>query len=260
MDLGMQRRSERALVFMTKWPEPGRAKTRLAPPLTPVEAADLARCFLLDTLDAAEETGFDRLLGFSPASAWRQFRDLVGSEVGLIPAEAGELGGALRLAQRTALAAGYREVALVASDLPHLAAERYQEAFALLDAADVVIGPSGDGGYYLLAARAATPTLFDGIAWSTATVYERTLECAAEANLRVGAIAGCDDVDGAADLLPLLACLRVRPRAGRTLTQLEGLPWIRAMYADGSVLRVSASERIGHGSSSRRDAAGIAAG
>lgn len=219
----MQRRSDDALVFMVKWPEPGRAKTRLCPPLAPAEAATLARAFLLDTLAEAEDAGCDRLLAFAPADARARFRRLAGSGVGLIAAQGHDLGASLARAQRAALAAGYRRVALVGADLPHLERARYAEAFQSLDSADVAIGPSSDGGYYLLAAARETPALFRGVTWGSATVLAETLALGRRAGLRVATIAPCDDVDTAADLVPLLEALRARPGAGHTLALLESL-------------------------------------
>lgn len=222
----MRRQSENALVFMAKWPHPGQAKTRLCPPLTAVEAADLARAFLLDTLAEAARADADLLLAFAPVSAAEDFRRLLGPCLGLIPAEAAHLGIALREGQRAALARGYRRVALVGSDLPHLPAVRYAEAFAALDGADAVIGPSADGGYYLLATQHETPVLFEDITWSTAVVFRETMERAVAAGLRMAEIAPCDDVDTVDDLLPLWRALRRHPGAGHTLALLERLPWL----------------------------------
>lgn len=219
----MRPRHDCALVFMAKWPEPGRAKTRLSPPLSTDDAADLARCFLLDTLEEAGRAAADHWLAFAPLSAERAFHALVGPDVGLIPAETTSLGGALRAGQRAALAAGYRRVALVGSDLPHLPAARYAEAFAALDDADVALGPCADGGYYALAAERATPSLFEGVAWSTAAVYAQTVERAVAAGLRVRTLAACDDVDTAADLPALAAALDGAPRGRRTRALLRRL-------------------------------------
>ncbi len=219
----MQKRFDNALVFMAKWPEPGRAKTRLSPPLSPGDAAALARSFLLDTLAEAAFAGADRWIAFAPVDAAGSFRGLAGSDVGLIPAEAPDLGTALRRGQEAAFAMGYRRVALVASDLPHLPAVRYVAAFAALDAADAVLGPSDDGGYYLLATARATPHLFHDVAWSTETVAGQTRARAAEAGLSLIEIAGCDDVDTAAALPGLLTALRERPGAGHTLHTLQRL-------------------------------------
>lgn len=229
----MGRRSEDALVFMAKWPEPGRAKTRLCPPLSLEDAARFARCSLLDTLDVAAAAGADRFLAFAPTGAKQRFADLVGPAVELIPADGAHLGVSLWTAQRQALALGYRRVALVASDIPHLPAERYAEAWAALDGADLAIGPSGDGGYYLLAARCPAPRLFDDVAWSTEVVYEQTLARAAESGLRVATIAGCDDVDTGDDLAELHAALRLQPGGGRTLRLLDEPAVMRGVTAAG---------------------------
>jgi uncharacterized protein len=219
----MERRSEHALVFMAKWPQAGRAKTRLAPPLTPSEAAELARCFLLDTLDTAATVGADCWIAFAPAASSDDFRRLVGPEIGLIPAEFDSFGDALQSAQQLALAMGYRNVSLVASDLPHLDAGRYLEAFEALKTADVALGPCADGGYYLLAAEQETPSLFRGITWSTSTVYEETLCRAAEAGLCATTLPECSDVDTAADLPLLFAALTERQQPCRTLDLLQSL-------------------------------------
>jgi rSAM/selenodomain-associated transferase 1 len=219
----MTRHSDRALAFMAKWPEPGRAKTRLSPTLTPDEAAELARCFLLDTLDEARRSDADRWIAFAPASAATAFAELAGPDIGLLPAEAGNFGMALAQTQRALLAMDYQEVALVASDMPHLDASRYAEGFAVLADADVALGPCGDGGYYLLGARRTTPHLFHAVAWSTASVFGTTLRRAQQAGLSVARIAACDDVDSPADLEPLFKSLSRRPGACRTLAALERL-------------------------------------
>ena len=217
------RAADNALVFMAKWPEPGRAKTRLCPPLTADDAAALARAFLLDTLAEAAGVDADRWVAFAPACSASAFHTLLGADVGLIEAEAPNLGGALKLAQRTALAHGYRRVALVASDLPHLDGRCYEQAFAALARADVTIGPSADGGYYLLAAGRETPHLFDEIRWSTDQVFAQTVRRAAEARLSIESIQPCDDIDTAADLEWLLDTLRCRQQGRRTVSILERL-------------------------------------
>ncbi|MBI2761094.1 MAG: TIGR04282 family arsenosugar biosynthesis glycosyltransferase [Chloroflexi bacterium] len=230
---------------MTKWPEPGRAKTRLCPPLTSDEAAGLARCFLLDTLASAAGVGADLWLAFAPFSDAGRFRALAGPDVGLIPAEAPDLGGALAEAQRAALALGYRRVALVGADLPHLPAVRYTEAFAALADADVSIGPSADGGYYLLAAARSTPRLFERVAWSTSAVYRQTLTRASESGLRVAIIEQCDDVDTADDLPWLTETLRRAPGAGHTLSFLEAMEQFGSRSSGSSPARTFSNERAG---------------
>ncbi len=217
----MKRHSDHALAFMAKWPEPGRAKTRLTPELTPAQAAELARAFLLDMLAEAGRVPADRWLAFAPECADGRFRSLAGPGIGLLPADLPNFGAALWMTQRRLLGMGYQTVSLVASDVPHLPAQRYLDAFEVLRTADVALGPCGDGGYYLLAASSGTPSLFDRIAWSTANVFGSTMARAAEAGLVVGTLAPCDDVDTPPDLEPLRAALRARPGAGHTLRALD---------------------------------------
>jgi rSAM/selenodomain-associated transferase 1 len=209
--------------------------------LSPAEAAALAHAFLLDALAGAASADADRWLAFAPAAARPKFAALVGPEVGLIEADAPDLGGALCHAQRAAFSRGYARVALVGADLPHLPARRYAEAFAALDGADVALGPCGDGGYYLLASARPTPHLFRDVTWSTAHVHAQTLRRAAEVGLSLSPIAGCGDVDTPADLVWLLDLLRASPGAGHTLAQLErcapllgGLPADEARSGDAA--------------------------
>jgi len=241
----MHRRFDHALVFMAKWPEPGHAKTRLSPPLTPFQAAELARCFLLDTLDGAAGVGADRWIAFAPAGRAADFRRLVGSSVGLIPAEFDDFGDALQAAQHAALTKGYRSVSLVASDLPHLPADRYLQALAALKTADVALGPCSDGGYYLLGAERETPSLFRGVAWSTSSVYAQTVQNAEQAGLRVAHLPNCDDVDLASDLGPLYSALSLRPGAGRTLALLRRLASSFGV-ASGARRRIPGIELVGN--------------
>ena len=219
----MIRHSDKALAFMAKWPEPGRTKTRLSPAIPPAVAADLARCFLLDSLDEARRSDADRWIAFAPAARAAEFAELAGPETGLLPADTTNFGVALAHTQRSLFEMGYRAVALVASDVPHLPAERYTVAFAVAANGGVAVGPCRDGGYYLLAARQPTPHLFHAVAWSTKTVFATTLRRANEAGLNVSTIPACDDVDTPDDLDPLFESLSARLGAGRSLAALKRL-------------------------------------
>jgi len=183
-------------------------------------------------------------LAFAPAASADRLRRLAGGHVGLIAAETLDFGVALEQAQARALDMGYRSVALVASDLPHLRAERYEEAFAALEQADVALGPCADGGYYLLATSKKTPRLFRAIAWSTETVYASTLTRAGEARLRVATLEPCDDVDTPADLVPLFSALSARPGAGHSLAALLRLGFGPSDQSVGSRQRATGSGQL----------------
>src|SRR5205823_15090674 len=113
------------------------------------------------------------------------------------------LGAGLGGAFAAGFARGYRRIVIVSSDSPTLPRAVFDEAFAALDDHDLVLGPTLDGGYYLIGLEQPQPHLFEDIAWSTAVVYAQTLERAAERGLRVHATPEWHDVDSVADLAVL---------------------------------------------------------
>lgn len=168
-----------AVIIVAKCPQPGYVKTRLCPPLTPEQAAALARAFLEDAVECARWLeGTDAHLGFDDtsdprASAWfaKAFPD-----VPRIPQGRGDLGARLNRLCEEAFRRGYRKVVLVGADTPLLTAERLREALDALSLPQtVVIGPAADGGYYLIGLTAPCPALFRNVHWSTATVLSETL-------------------------------------------------------------------------------------
>lgn len=206
-----------AVAVIAKWPEPGRSKTRLCPPLTPDEAADFARTSLLDVLDVIGETSARPLVAFSPPSAVWRFRELLGTGVGLVEAAGLHFGEALDQAQRAAFAMGHDAVALVAADTPHAEPAVYELAFDMLEDHDAVLGPSNDGGYYLLATRKQTPALFPPMAWSGPAVAATTRALAQKAGIDLAEVAMCRDVDTFHDLLAVGELLRARRPHARSL-------------------------------------------
>jgi uncharacterized protein len=192
------------VLLIAKAPIPGRAKTRLVPPLSPEQAADLQRALLLDTLDACRaEVSGTALLHAEPDEAPELAR-LAGADVPLVLQEGRGLEDALSRGMARHLPAG--PVALVSSDIPGLPAGALGRAFAGLDeGADVVLGPALDGGYWLIAMRAYHDEPFRGIPWSTPAAYATTLCRCREAGLRVDALTPWRDLDTIVDLDFLLA-------------------------------------------------------
>lgn len=200
----------RLMLIMAKTPHPGAVKTRLCPPLTPGLAADLYRAFLRDTL-ATACTVPNTTVGvvYPPATDDRPLRALLPPGALLWPQEAGGLDVGLRGAFARGFAAGYRRIVVLSSDSPTLPADALEEAFTMLDTHDVTLGPTHDGGYYLIGLDQLRPRLFEGITWSTAAVYTETLARAAETGLRVHATPPWHDVDTVDDLAELAAdCAR----------------------------------------------------
>jgi rSAM/selenodomain-associated transferase 1 len=215
-----------ALAVMAKRPHAGEVKTRLCPPLTPDEAAELARCFLLDTLDRIRRVpDIERFLAFAPPDAERFFRSQAGGAFSLLPQQGSDLGERLADVSEALLAAGYPAVTIVGTDSPTLPDGVLHEAHAVLgrDGADLVLGPTEDGGYYLIGLRRPSRVLFEGIAWSTEAVLRQTLAKAEAAGLRTHILPAWYDVDVASDFQRLMHDLAEYPAsAPRTGAFLAG--------------------------------------
>jgi hypothetical protein len=207
---------KRALIVVAKEPVPGQTKTRLCPPLTPEQAVELYRCFLLDTLDMMRRVdAVGLVVAYTPASAKDYFRQVAGSEFALIPQVGDSLGQRLDHALTQCLSAGYDEVAVMNSDGPTLPMAHLQQAFELLDDphVDVVLGPSDDGGYYLIGTKRPVPRLLREVQMSTPHVLRDTLALAEEEGLHVALLPPWYDVDDLPSFLRLRAEVMERPDA-----------------------------------------------
>src|SRR6266404_1297861 len=220
--------SDRMLVVMAKAPRPGMVKTRLAQSL-PVEAVtELYRCLLDDTMELAHSLGTSfgstDVAIMCPASDVEELRRLAqGQGVVSVVAQKGEglAAGLTSVFAHFATAGGQRVVAFN-SDSPHLPASVLGSAFETLTGHDVVVGPTHDGGYYLVGAKAAHPALFDGDGMGTKSALEALLARARGLQLSVGFTDPFYDIDVEADLTRLAAELRLAPaRAPRTAAWLK---------------------------------------
>lgn len=195
-------------IIFAKEPVPGEVKTRLSPPLRLEDACRLYHAFLEDIL---EEMGrlprMDLGLAYTPAGAGDFFRRLTGKSVRVIPQEGRDLGERMLRTLSWSFGAGCQTVLLRGSDTPDLPGAFLAEARERLStgAAQVVLGPSRDGGYYLIGLKAPYPALFAGIPWSTGRVLDETLKRAAQLSLQVHLLPYWSDIDTHADLLAFLA-------------------------------------------------------
>ncbi len=214
-----------ALLVFAKSPEAGRVKTRLTPPLTPEEAAALADAFLLDALDAYVAPG-----AFDEEVAVRLYLDghagALDLPVGLsVHAQRGDgLGARMRRAFVETFAAGYERIAVVGTDHPTLPVPFVGLAFeALAEPLTAVLGPSDDGGYYLLGLNELYPSLFD-MAYGHGGVFDETLRRASARARHVTVLPPWYDVDDAASLRRLVAdWQRGAALPARTAASLEAL-------------------------------------
>ncbi|WP_197526205.1 TIGR04282 family arsenosugar biosynthesis glycosyltransferase [Botrimarina colliarenosi] len=201
---------------MAKHWTPGKSKTRLAATIGAAKAAELSHAFLETTLQrlATLSAGrHDLVLAYSPATRREEFEELAAVRRGewrCVPQSQGTLGERMR-----AFFANHPTAILLGSDSPHLPAESVQSAMAWLgesgDARRFVIGPSDDGGYWLIGVRGRTPPIFDAMPWSEATLYATTLKRLEAAGWREGhdyrAVDSWYDIDTSDDLARLRAMI-----------------------------------------------------
>jgi rSAM/selenodomain-associated transferase 1 len=214
--------SDRVLVIMAKAPRPGEVKTRLAASLSPAAVTAFYCCLLDDTLALARSLSDVEVAIMCPDSDVNELAQLAGSEASVV-AQKGEGLAAGLTSVFEHFAEGYqRRVIAFNSDSPHLPRSFLEDAFATLAAHDVVVGPTHDGGYYLVGAKASHPTLFAGDGMGTSSALERLLSRARTLELSVGFADPFYDVDVADDLTRLAAELRLAPaRAPRTARWLK---------------------------------------
>ena len=200
-----------ALVIFAKAPIPGQVKTRLCPPLTFDEAATLHGSFVLDMLERTKVAAaklklpLDRYLACSPSSGQVFFKIMEERHgVKLLDQVGDDLGARMRQALDTLFVRGYGRVLVVGTDMPTLPLDHFKQALELLETHDLVLGPSLDGGYYLIGLRQPAPELFAGIPWSSERVLELTQEKATSVGLKASAIAPWRDVDTIDDLKALI--------------------------------------------------------
>lgn len=219
------RKQRRCLMIVVKEPVVGQVKTRLAAGIGALSALALYQAFTHDTIVLARQVpGVDVALVFWPEHA-RSYFAATCPDALLLPQSGRDLGERLLNAFEQAQALGYDRSVIVSSDSPSLPVAYLSQAFEQLEHAPVVLGPCEDGGYYLIGLRQPQPELFRDITWSTAVVYQQTVERAATAGLEVAALPTWYDIDTSADLERLHTDLSSQPTsaATATLAMLKGM-------------------------------------
>lgn len=192
-----------ALTVMAKAPRAGRVKTRLSPPLTLEQTAALNIRFLRDTTEnLATIPGSAGLISYTPVGDESLFEGILPDTFALVPQRGEGFGERLFAAAQDILAIGYASVCLIDSDSPTVPAAAFTQAVeALARPGDrVVLGPSDDGGYYLIGLKKAHAKPFERITWSTSAVFAETVERCRDAGLEVVFLPTWYDVDDAATL------------------------------------------------------------
>jgi rSAM/selenodomain-associated transferase 1 len=203
-----------ALAVMTKAPRTGQVKTRLAPPLTPDEAAGLNACFLRDTANAlsaaamgGKKSGRNArgVAVYTPVGSEDAYSDLLPPYFDLVPQREGSFGERLFFAAEDLFKCGFDSVCLIDSDSPTVPASSFAQAMELLSSPGdrVVLGPTDDGGYYLIGLKKPHRELFERIDWSTERVFEQTVARAQEIGVETKLLPSGYDVDNSTTLRQL---------------------------------------------------------
>ncbi len=211
--------SNTALIIFAKAPIPGEVKTRLCPPLDEEEAASLHGSLVLDAIERTKGLqGISLYVAGAPDLEHPFFKVLEGRYGARLLRQRGpDLGARMQQAMQDAFDQGMKDVILAGTDLPTLPRTNMVEALKLIKNHDVVLGPTADGGYYLIGLRKMRPDLFQGITWSTATVLAETKMKIEAAGLSLGALPECRDLDTLEDLKAFIAlCGKDRTLTKRT--------------------------------------------
>jgi rSAM/selenodomain-associated transferase 1 len=207
----------RTLVIMAKAPRPGMVKTRLSQSLPSPAVTALYRCLLADTVALAKSLTSVELAVMCPESDKEELAALLCNTVHIVAQKGGGLAAGLTSVFRYFTAAGRQHVVAFNSDSPHLAPSVLDSAFEILATHDVVVGPTHDGGYYLVGAKVAHPSLFDGDGMGTSSAFDRLLTRTKLLELSTAFTEPFYDIDVADDLIRLARELRLAPaKAPRT--------------------------------------------
>ena len=232
--------SDCVLVIMAKAPRPGAVKTRLAASLSPAAVTAFYCCLLDDTLALARslKVGNVEVAIMCPDSDVKELAQLAGSDVSVVAQKGEGLAAGLTSVFAHFAEGHQRRTIAFNSDSPHLPRAVLEDAFETLVAHDVVVGPTHDGGYYLVGAKTFHPTLFAGDGMGTSSALERLLSRARTLELSVGFADPFYDVDVTDDLTRLAAELRLAPaRAPRTAAWLKEWELVTAQSRTDSLTR-----------------------
>ena len=200
------------LIIFIKTPIPGLVKTRLQPDLTKTESAELYSAFLKDL----DYTFYDQddVVCWYAVSPENFHKDLLDQMIHLdnyFLQEGQDLGERMDHAFQSLFSKGYEKIVLIGSDLPSITVDIISQALKGLDNKDSVIGPSRDGGYYLIALAHSYPEIFKNLLWSTPEVFVKTIEILDKKGLTFSLLPEFEDIDTYKELLSFYRDLKEKP-------------------------------------------------
>lgn len=194
-------KNDSVILLFLKAPVPGQVKTRLAADIGVQAATDVYEILVQSQLQRLPRE-YALEIHFTPASAGSRFATWLGDTLNYYPQVDGDLGDRLKHAVKAAFARGAREVICIGADCPSLLPTHLVKTRAQLRSNEnaVVLGPTTDGGYYLIGLRQPNDALFENVRWSTAHTLDDTLLQARKAKLNVATLETMSDVDDIGDL------------------------------------------------------------
>lgn len=212
---------KKAVICFTRVPRPGTTKTRLLPVLSPEQCAGLHRAFLEDLSEVYRKVEADVFVAYTEDPDWEQLKEIFPAAAGFFAQSGDGLGERMDHALKKVLALGYDAAVLTGTDLPLMKKEHLESGFLGLQRNDLVLGPTSDGGYYMIGTKKPCSQVFTGQQYGGGSVFENTWKKAEAAGLRIARAPGCDDVDTPEDLRGLADKVCPASRTGRYLEKLR---------------------------------------
>jgi rSAM/selenodomain-associated transferase 1 len=204
--------ARRVLVVMAKAPRPSHVKTRLQPRLSTDQAAALYRCFLEDTIALVRPLRGVRIAVMCPPDDRAALERLIGPHIQVASQTGDGLAAALTSVFHDFAVGGFDRIVAFNADSPHIPRALLESAFEALDSHETVVGPTPDGGYYLVGATRAHPDLFGGDRLGSPSALEALVARLQKLSLTVAMLPPCYDVDDPDDLARLESDLRMDPQ------------------------------------------------
>ena len=189
--------------------------------LSPKQCAALHTAFLKDLARVYRELDAALFVAYAPDPDWALLKDIFPMASALFPQTGESLGERMDAAICRVLSLGFERVILTGTDLPMMGRKHLESGFYALDLSDVVLGPTPDGGYYLVGAKAPCTAVFEDQQYGGGNVYENTVRAAEEAGLSLGQALHCGDVDTPEDLRRLILQADPDSHTGRFLAALK---------------------------------------
>ena len=193
---------KKAIICFTRVPRAGATKTRLMGLLSGEQCAGLHWAFLKDLARVYERLDADLFVCHTPDPDWEALKPVFPGAA-FFPQEGDGLGARMDHALNRVLGLGYDAVVLTGADLPAMTLSHLESGFAALTRGDVTLGPTSDGGYYLVGVKEPAPWLFENQTYGGGSVFDCTVAAAVNAGRRVEPAMACDDVDTPEDLRAL---------------------------------------------------------